>query len=74
MPNETEQRIAMAEAVLAEMENYDLEDEASRMDFFKKEFYFGFGTHLVPVPNDADVWSIMERAITDVLKILKGEY
>ena len=73
MPND-KQRIAMAEAVLAEMNDYDLEDKASFEEFLKKEFYFGFGSHIVPVPNDADVWSIMERAIEDVLKILKGEY
>jgi len=74
MLSEKEKLVDVVKSVLAEMNDYDLEDEASRKAFFSKEFYFGFGTHIVAVPIDADVWEIMNTALNEVLKILKGEY
>lgn len=70
---EVDNIVAMVKEVKDEMNDYDLEDDDSREWFLNKPFRFGFGDSMVTIENDADVWEIMNRALDDVLKLVKGE-
>ena len=61
-------------AVKEEMNLIQLDDSESRKAFFAKEFRFGFGDATVSVPNDADVWELMNGVLNELLKLNIDEY
>ena len=64
--------VTIKDAILAvkdEMNLVQLDECQSRKAFFAKEFRFGFGNTTVSVPNDADVWELMNGVLNELLKL-----